>query len=66
MSKLHVLPGSPMDVPTALEQAKAYDFQDVFIVGYDHEGSLQYVSSKMERKDVLYLLERMKLMLLTA
>lgn len=54
-------PSSSFTVDQALESAKQLGMTDVLILGYDSGGELCVRSSKMERKDALWLLEEAKL-----
>lgn len=46
---------------SALKFAKEYGLQDALIVGYDEDGELFVRSSRMDRKDALWLAEQLRL-----
>jgi hypothetical protein len=54
----------PLDPERVLKQAKG-QLQDVVVMGYTHEGDEYFASSKADGPSILWLLERMKLQLLT-
>lgn len=61
MSTVHKFPvSSTMTPEQALDSAKAVGYTEVLVVGYDDEGALVFRSSRMDRKDALWLAERMK------
>lgn len=63
----NVLPFPPTTTMTprqallsALEMAENDDLQDVLVVGYDGDGDLVIRSSRMDRKDALWLAEMLR------
>lgn len=61
MSTVHNFPVSDTMTPElAIESAKAVGYTEVLIVGYDADGALVFRSSRMSRKDALWLCEKMK------
>ena len=44
-------------VEQALESARSLDMADVLVIGYDRDGDLVIRSSRMDRKDALWLCE---------
>ena len=51
---------TPSPEGMALAHAKAGRLQDVLIVGYDANGDLYVRSSRMDRKDALWLSEQLR------
>ena len=59
---IHTLPASTTLTPTqALASAAAEELTDVLVVGYDTDGDLFVRSSRMDRKDALWMAEALKL-----
>lgn len=50
---------------SALEFARNDNLQDVLIVGYDGDGNLMIRSSRMDRKDALWMAEQLRIYALT-
>ena len=58
---IHQLPASTtMTVEQALASVVGETLTDVLIVGYDEDGDLYVRSSRMDRKDALWLAEMLK------
>jgi len=51
---------SSFTVDQALESAKQLDLESVLILGYDDDGQLAIRSSRIERKDALWMIESAK------
>lgn len=60
MSKVKVLVNDNMDANQALDSIKEIEPQDVLVLAYDKDGYLIVRSSKMCRKDALWMLEQAK------
>ena len=65
MNKVLSFPASTTALPeqalaSALSYAEAGRLQDVLIVGYDDDGDLYVRSSRMDRKDALWLSEQLR------
>lgn len=61
MNKVLSLPATTTFTPEqALNSALSLDMQDVLIIGYDQDGELVIRSSRMNRMDALWLLEKAK------
>lgn len=52
---------STLTVAQALDSAKQADLSDVLICGYDNQGCLFVRSSRMDRKDALWIAEQLKI-----
>lgn len=66
MNKVHELPATVTFTPelaikSMLNFCENDDITDVLCIGYDAEGSLIVRSSKMDRKDALWLAEQLRL-----
>lgn len=66
MNNVYSLPATDAMTPlqallSALEFAKNDDLNEVLIIGYDGDGDFMVRSSKMDRRDALWLVERMRL-----
>lgn len=58
---IHTLPASTTLTPEqALASAAMTELTDVLIVGYDLDGDLYVRSSRMDRKDALWMAEMLK------
>lgn len=53
-------PTTTMTVEQALASAQRENLHDVLVVGYDPEGELVIRSSRMQRKDALWLCEMLR------
>lgn len=53
-------PTTTMTVEQAMASAQSKGLQDVLVVGYDPEGELVILSSRMQRKDALWLCEMLR------
>ena len=65
MNNVHPLPASDTFTPmqallSALEFANHDNLKDVLVVGYDGDGDLIVRSSRMDRKDALWLSEQLR------
>lgn len=61
MGTVTVMVSDNMDPNQALDSAKALDLKQVLVLGYLEDGTMCIRSSKMARKDVLWILESAKL-----
>ena len=58
---IHTLPASTTLTPfQAINSALQMELTDVLIVGYDTDGDLYVRSSRMDRKDALWMAEMLK------
>lgn len=53
----HLGATNTMTVEQALDSAKQADLEEVLIVGYNTDGELVVLSSRMNRRDALWLME---------
>lgn len=61
MNKVLPFPAATTMTPQqALDSAKALEPMDVLVIGYDQNGELLVRSSRMDRKDALWLVEAAK------
>lgn len=62
MDKVAFLPASVTMTPEqALDSAKHLELKDVLVIGYDADGDLLIRSSRMIRRDALWMLEAAKI-----
>ncbi len=57
-------PHSRMSVTDALATSSRFNLNEVLVTGYDQDGCFVSISSSMKRKDVLWLLEQAKVILM--
>lgn len=55
---IHMQPSTNYTPDQALNQALKYDLTDVLVVGYDVEGDLVVLSSKMTRAEGLFMVKK--------
>lgn len=59
---LHALPATTTMTPEqALQSALALNPSEVLVLGYDHDGKLVVRSSRMSRRDALWLVEQARM-----
>jgi hypothetical protein len=55
---IHMQPSTNHTAEQALNQALKYDLTDVMIIGYDVDGDLVVLSSKMTRAEGLFMVKK--------
>ncbi len=55
---IHMQPSTNYNPEQALSQALKYDLTDVMIIGYDVDGDLVVLSSKMTRAEGLFMVKK--------